>query len=274
MVAIAIAGATGRMGRSILQLIVDRADLRVAGLLDRADSAEQGMDAGVLLGRAPLGVAVSADVDAVIAQADVLIDFTLPAISLNHAERCAVLGKAMVIGTTGLNAAQKQRLAELAQRIAIVHAPNMSPGVNLAFKLVELAARALKGQVDVEIVEAHHRHKLDSPSGTALRFGEIAAQQLGLDLVEHAVYGREGQVGARPDQQIGFSTLRGGDIVGEHTVMFIGDGERLEITHRASSRQNFAVGALRAAEWVVKQPSGLYDMPQVLGLDQLGAAGR
>jgi 4-hydroxy-tetrahydrodipicolinate reductase len=271
MVAIAIAGAAGRMGRSILQLIVDRADLSVAGLLDRADNPSQGVDAGVLLGCAPMNVAVSADVDAVIARADVLIDFTIPAVSLSHAERCAVLGKPIVIGTTGFDAEQKQRLAKLAQRIAIVHAPNMSPGVNLAFKLVELAARALKGQVDVEIIEAHHRHKLDSPSGTALRFGEVVAQQLDLNLATQAVYGREGQVGARPDQQIGFATIRGGDIVGEHTVMFIGEGERLEITHHATSRQNFAAGAVRAAEWIINQPPGLYDMPHVLGIDQLGA---
>jgi 4-hydroxy-tetrahydrodipicolinate reductase len=269
MVAIAIAGAAGRMGRSILQLVVNRSDLSVAGLLDRADNLSQGIDAGVLLGCSPLNVAVSADVDVVIAVADVLIDFTIPAVSLQHAERCAELGKSIVIGTTGFNDTQKQRLAVLAQKIAIVHAPNMSPGVNLAFKLVELAARALKGEADVEIVEAHHRHKLDSPSGTALRFGEVAAKQLDLNLKTDAVYGREGQVGARPDKQIGFSTIRGGDIVGEHTIMFIGEGERLEITHRATSRQNFAAGAVRAAEWVVKQPPGLYDMPHVLGIDKL-----
>ncbi len=269
MVSIALAGATGRMGRSILQLIAGREDVSIAGLLDRADNAAQGTDAGILLGCAPMDVKVSSDVDAVMAVADVLIDFTIPISSLQYAEHCAVLGKPIVIGTTGFNETQKQRLAALSQRIAIMHAPNMSPGVNLAFKLVELAARVLKGQVDIEIVEAHHRHKLDSPSGTALRFGEVIANQTELDLNTHAVYGREGQVGARPDHQIGFSTIRGGDIVGEHTVMFIGEGERLEITHRATSRLNFAAGAVRAAEWIIKQPPGLYDMQHVLGISTL-----
>lgn len=269
MVSIAIAGASGRMGRSLLQAALAHPDLQLAALLDRADSPLQGVDAGLLLSQVAMGIRVGADVDQALQKADVLIDFTRPDVSLIHAAHCARLGKSLVIGTTGFTGEQQQQLELYAEKIAIVHAPNMSPGVNLAFKLVELAARALQGQVDVEIIEAHHHHKLDSPSGTALRFGEVVAKQLNLNLRDHAVYGREGQVGARPKQQIGFSTVRGGDIVGEHSVWFIGDGERLEITHRASSRENFAAGALRAAVWSVQQLPGLYDMPDVLGLNEL-----
>ena len=197
---------------------------------------------------------------------DVCIDFTLPGPTVEHAEACRSRRRALVIGTTGLSADQRSKLEDAARDIAIMHAPNMSVGVNLCFKLLDIAARALGDSVDIEIIEAHHRNKVDAPSGTAVRMGEIIAGALGRDLAGCAVYGREGHTGIRDRRTIGFETIRAGDIVGEHTVMFGGEGERIELTHRAASRANFAAGALRAARWVVQRPPGLYDMQDVLGL--------
>lgn len=262
---VAIAGCSGRMGRALLEAVAAAADLRLKAALDRPGSPILGRDAGELVG-APLGVAVTDDVAAALQEADVMIDFTRPEATLNHVAACRRAGVAMVIGTTGFDATGRQLIAEAAADIPIVFAPNMSVGVNLVFKLLDIAARVLAEGFDVEIIEAHHRHKVDAPSGTALRMGEVVAQALQRDLRTCAVYGREGVTGERPAQTIGFATVRGGDIVGDHTVLFAGIGERLEITHRASSRMTFALGALRAARFLAGKTSGLYDMQDVLGL--------
>ncbi|ROR32081.1 4-hydroxy-tetrahydrodipicolinate reductase [Inmirania thermothiophila] len=266
MARVAIAGAAGRMGRALVEACRQAEGLELAGALERPGSPALGSDAGVLAGGAALGVAVTDDVEAVLARAEVLVEFTLPEPTVAHVAACRRAGRAMVIGTTGLDGGQRRAVEEAAAEIPIVFAPNMSVGVNLCFRLAELAARVLGDAVDVEIVEAHHRHKVDAPSGTALRLGEVVAQALGRDLTACAVYGREGHTGARPREQIGFATIRAGDIVGEHTVLFAAEGERVEITHRASSRMTFAAGAMRAAAWVVGRPPGLYDMQDVLGL--------
>lgn len=262
---VVIAGCSGRMGRALLEAVAAAADLRLQAALDRPGSPILGRDAGELVG-APLGVAVTDDVAAALQEADVMIDFTRPEATLNHVAACRRAGVAMVIGTTGFDATGRQLIAEAAADIPIVFAPNMSVGVNLVFKLLDIAARVLAEGFDVEIIEAHHRHKVDAPSGTALRMGEVIAQALQRDLRTCAVYGREGVTGERPAQTIGFATVRGGDIVGDHTVLFAGIGERLEITHRASSRMTFALGALRAARFLAGKTSGLYDMQDVLGL--------
>lgn len=262
---VVIAGCSGRMGRALLEAVAAAADLRLQAALDRPGSPVLGRDAGELVG-APLGVAVTDDVAAALQEADVMIDFTRPEATLNHVAACRRAGVAMVIGTTGFDATGRQLIAEAAADIPIVFAPNMSVGVNLVFKLLDIAARVLAEGFDVEIIEAHHRHKVDAPSGTALRMGEVIAQALQRDLRTCAVYGREGVTGERPAQTIGFATVRGGDIVGDHTVLFAGIGERLEITHRASSRMTFALGALRAARFLAGKTSGLYDMQDVLGL--------
>ncbi len=225
-----------------------------------------GGDAGLMAGVGELGVPLVDDLQTVLEHFDVLIDFTAPEATLRHLDLCRAAGKRMVIGTTGFDAAQKARIAAVAEDIAIVFAPNMSIGVNLCLKLLDTAARVLGDEVDIEIVEAHHRHKVDAPSGTALRMGEVVAAALGRDLETCAVYGRQGRTGARERTTIGFETIRAGDIVGDHTVMFAAEGEIVEITHRASSRLTFASGAVRAAGWVMHQPPGLYDMQAVLGL--------
>ncbi len=225
-----------------------------------------GSDAGELAGIGRLGVTVGADISAVLDDFDVLIDFTRPAPALAHLEACRRAGRRMVIGTTGFSDEQKSVIAEAANDIAVVFAPNMSVGVNLCFKLLDMAARVLGDDVDIEVIEAHHRHKVDAPSGTALRMGEVVAAALGRDLDTCAVYGREGHTGERDRNTIGFETIRAGDIVGDHTVLFAGDGERVEITHKASSRMTFANGAARAAGWVMSQATGLFDMQDVLGL--------
>jgi 4-hydroxy-tetrahydrodipicolinate reductase len=225
-----------------------------------------GTDAGELCGLGRLGVPISDDPVRALERVDVLVDFTRPDASLSYLEACRQTGRKMVIGTTGFDDAGKRRIAAAARDTAIVFAPNMSVGVNLCFRLLDIAARVLGDDVDVEIVEAHHRHKVDAPSGTALRMGEVVAAALGRDLADVAVYGRQGVTGERPSRSIGFATLRGGDIVGDHTVLFAGDGERVEITHKASSRMNFARGALRAAQWLTGRPVGLFDMQDVLGL--------
>lgn len=262
---IAIAGAAGRMGRALLEAVLNTPDLKLAAALEQKGNSAVGRDAGELAG-APCGVRVGDDVTAAIAGGEVLIDFTRPEGALANLAACRKQGVRMVIGTTGFSEVQKSEIASAARDIAIVMSPNFSIGVNVAFRLLQVAAVALGKGYDVEIVEAHHRHKVDAPSGTALRMGEVVAQALGRDLRKTAIYGREGVIGARKDETIGFATVRGGDLVGDHTVMFIGMGERLEISHRASSRANFANGALRAARFVASKKNGLFDMADVLGL--------
>ena len=260
---IAIAGSGGRMGRALLETLAQAPGLRLHAALERAGSAFVGKDAGELTG-APCGIRISEDPE-VVKGADVLIDFTRPAASLAHLELCRRHGVKMVLGTTGFGDDEKARIADAANDLAIVFAPNMSIGVNLALKLLDMAARVLD-EYDVEIIEAHHRHKVDAPSGTALKMGEVVARALGRDLSQCAVYARDGIVGERPPKAIGFATVRGGDIVGEHTVLFAGIGERVEITHKATSRTTFAGGALRAARFLAGREKGLYDMQDVLGL--------
>jgi len=263
---IAIAGAAGRMGRTLIEACHQTADVQLSGALERPEHGLLGMDAGELAGLGKQGVLLTSDLSVALLNAAVLIDFTQPATILAHVQACRAAGKRMVIGTTGLSAADKQVLQAAAEEIAIVFAPNTSVGVNLCFKLLSLAAQVLGDDVDIEIIEAHHRHKVDAPSGTALRMGEVVAEALGRDLKSCAVYGREGHTGERQAGTIGFETIRAGDIVGEHTVMFAGLGERVEITHKATSRMTFAKGALRAAQWVMQQERGLFDMQDVLGL--------
>lgn len=262
---IAIAGSSGRMGRILLENVLQADDLVLYAALEHGASKQLGQDAGALVGRA-CGVNIRADVAAAVKGADVLIDFTRPEGTLHHVEVCQNLGVNMVIGTTGFTAQQKAQLGAAAQHIGIVFAPNMSVGVNLTFKLLEIAAGVLNQGYDIEIIEAHHRHKVDAPSGTALGMGEVIAKTLGRDLAQCAVYGREGVTGERDPSTIGFATVRGGDIVGDHTVLFAGTGERIEITHKASSRATFALGALRAARFLQQHPAGMYDMQDVLGL--------
>ncbi len=263
---VAIAGAGGRMGRTLIEACDKSGNLQLAVALERSGSPFLGADAGELAGAGRAGVVVGDDLAAQTERFDVLIDFTRPEATLDHVEICRRAGRRMVIGTTGFSVAQRETIAAAARDIAIVLAPNMSVGVNLCLKLIDLAARVLGDEVDIEIVEAHHRHKVDAPSGTALRMGEVVAKALQRDLGECAVYARHGMTGERERRSIGFQAIRAGDIVGEHTVLFAGTGERLEITHRASSRMTFAGGALRAAAWVMPRPAGLFDMQDVLGL--------
>jgi 4-hydroxy-tetrahydrodipicolinate reductase len=264
---IAVAGASGRMGQALVEAVLAAPDLALAAALDIPGSAAIGRDAGERLGRAS-GVLVHSDVDTALAQADVLIDFTRPEGTMAHLEACARQKVAAVVGTTGLDAGQRARMAELAHAVPIVFAANMSVGVNVLLELVELAAQRLGPAFDIEVVEMHHRHKVDAPSGTALALGEAAARGAGVSLREAAVYAREGHTGERRAGSIGFATLRGGDVVGEHTVVFAGTGERVELTHKASSRQNFAAGALRAARYAGQRrragKAGLHDMRAVL----------
>jgi len=266
MVKIAVAGAAGRMGRTLVEAISGSQDtLVLSAATVLPDDPALGMDAGLLAIGAQLGVATTADL-ASAADFDVLIDFTAPAASLQHLAFCQAQQKAIVIGTTGFSDEQKQEIAAAATSIPVVFAPNMSVGVNLCFKLLEQAAQILGNDVDIEISEAHHRFKKDAPSGTALEMGSVIAKTLGRDLQDCAVYGREGITGERARETIGFATMRAGDIVGDHTVTFAGLGERVEITHKASSRMTFASGAVRAAGWVAQQKPGLYSMQDVLGL--------
>ena len=263
---VAVIGAAGRMGRMLVQAVHAAAGVAVAAAVEREDDSHVGTDAGTVAGIGEIGVRIESPLDRALAVSDVCIDFTLPGPTVRHADACRTQRRAMVIGTTGLSRDQLTALDAAARDIAIVHAPNMSVGVNLCFKLLEVAARALGDSVDVEIIEAHHRDKVDAPSGTAVRMGEIVAAALGRELADCAVYGREGHTGVRDRRTIGFETVRAGDIVGEHTVMFAGEGERIELTHRAASRANFAAGAVRAVRWVAHRPPGLYDMQDVLGL--------
>ncbi len=267
---IGITGAAGRMGRNLMLAVGEHTDASLGAALERQDNPFIGHDAGELAGSGRMGVALQDDVDSALQGLDALIDFTAPEATARHADLCARAGVPLVVGTTGLDTAHLEALQEAAATIPLVYAANYSAGVTLALRLIADAARALGDDYDVEIIEAHHRHKVDAPSGTALRMGEVVAETLGRDLARDAVYGREGQTGVRDSRTIGFETIRGGDIVGEHTVMFAGLGERIEITHRASSRMTFARGALRAALWAVTQPPGLYDMEDVLGLKRSG----
>lgn len=265
-VRIAVTGAAGRMGKTLIEAVHAADGAILTAAIERPDSSLVGSDAGELAGIGRNGVIVTGDIHAVIHTFDVLIDFTAPVATLANLSACAAHGKKMIIGTTGFSAEQKTPLLAAAKQTGAVMASNYSVGVNLCFKLLDTAARVLGDDVDIEVYEAHHRHKVDAPSGTALRMGEVVAQALGRDLEKVAVYGREGQTGARARDTIGFATVRAGDIVGDHTVMFAADGERVEITHKASSRMSFARGAVRAAQWLQSQPAGLYDMQDVLGL--------
>ncbi|KGM40800.1 4-hydroxy-tetrahydrodipicolinate reductase [Aquabacterium sp. NJ1] len=262
---IAIAGASGRMGRMLIEAVHNAADAQLAGALDIAASPAIGADASAFLG-ANSGVTITSDLRAGLKNARYLIDFTRPEGTMEHLRVCRELGVKMIIGTTGFTDAQKAEIEDAARDIGIMMSPNMAVGVNVVFKLLEQAARALKEGYDIEIIEAHHRHKVDAPSGTALKMGEIVAEGVGRNLQECAIYGREGVTGERAPSTIGFATVRGGDIVGDHTVLFAGIGERIEITHKSSSRATYAQGSLRAVRFLANQPHGLFGMDDVLGL--------
>jgi len=266
MVRIAIVGAAGRMGESLLKAADLNSGIQVTVAVEHAGNKTIGRDAGEQAGLGALGIDITDSLAGKEGEFDVLIDFTRPEATLNHLEICRRHGKGMVIGTTGFSESQRREIESAAEDTAIMLAPNMSVGVNLSLKLLELAAKVMGDHTDIEIIEAHHRHKVDAPSGTALRMGEVVADTLGRDLKECAVYGREGHTGERDRKTIGFSTIRAGDIVGEHTVMFVDEGERIEITHKATSRMTFANGAMRAALWIANRDKGLYDMQDVLGL--------
>ena len=262
---ICVAGASGRMGQMLVDAVRTSGDCVLSGALDIASSPALGQDAGTFGGQ-PTGVTITADLDQGLAGSQCLIDFTRPEGTLAHLRVCVQHGVNAVIGTTGFSEAQKAEIAEAAKSIAIVMAPNMSVGVNVTLKLLEMAAKALSTGYDIEIIEAHHRHKVDAPSGTALKMGEVIADALGRDLKDCAVYAREGVTGERDPSSIGFATIRGGDIVGDHTVLFAGTGERIEVTHKSSSRATYAQGSLRAVRFLASKPAGLYDIFDVLGL--------
>ena len=264
--AVAVAGAGGRMGRMLIEAITQSIDCKLGGALDMLESPGMGQDAAGFTGQ-PCGILIDADIRQGLKNASVLIDFTRPEGTMAHLAMCREMGVKMVIGTTGFSDAQKLEIFEAAKTIAIVMAPNMSVGVNVTLKLLEMAAKALNTGYDIEIVEAHHRHKVDAPSGTALKMGEVIATALGRDLKECGVLSREGITGARDPSTIGFAAIRGGDVVGDHTVMFLGDGERIEITHKSSSRITYAQGSLRAARFLADKPNGLFDMFDVLKLN-------
>ncbi|MCH8261708.1 MAG: 4-hydroxy-tetrahydrodipicolinate reductase [Proteobacteria bacterium] len=263
---IGVCGAAGRMGKTILEVCNEIDNIKVAAAIEYKGSSMIGIDAGEQAGIGKIGVAITDDIAKVADQFDVLIDFTIASSITENLEKCHAAGKRMVIGTTGLDDEQKELINKVAEDIAIVFAPNMSIGVNLCLKLLEMAAQVIGEESDIEIIELHHRHKKDAPSGTALRMGEVIADTLGRNLKECAVYGREGVTGERDKNTIGFETIRAGDIVGEHTVMFASAGERVEITHKATSRKTFASGAVRAAQWLADKDKGLFDMQDVLGI--------
>jgi len=266
MTRIAITGVAGRMGKTLVEACEIADGARLTAAIERPGSSFIGADAGVIAGVGKNGIAIVDDLSKVTDSFDVLIDFTTPETTMKNLATCVKAGKRQVIGTTGLSDSNKQQIQDAACDIAIVFAPNMSVGVNLCLKLLDIAARVMNDDIDIEIIEAHHRHKVDAPSGTALAMGEVVAKALGRDLKECAVYGREGKTGERDRATIGFETIRAGDIVGEHTVMFAGLGERVEITHKASSRMTFAKGAVTAAKWLMNNEKGLFDMQDVLGL--------
>ena len=265
MHAVAVAGASGRMGQMLIEAISQSDDCRLSGALDVAASPAVGTDAGASMGK-PSGIMVSGDLKLGLQNSQYLIDFTRPKGTLAHLKVCQALGVKAVIGTTGFSDAEKDEIKAIAKDIAIVMAPNMSVGVNVTLKLLEMAAKALATGYDIEIIEAHHRHKVDAPSGTALKMGEVIADALGRDLKDCAVYAREGVTGERDPSSIGFATIRGGDIVGDHTVLFAGTGERIEVTHKSSSRATYAQGSLRAVRFLAGQKTGLFDMFDVLSL--------
>ena len=264
-VRIAVTGASGRMGKALIEAVQLAEGTELGAAIVRETSSLVGADAGEVAGVGRLGVSISGSLESGLNDFDVLIDFTMPQATLSNLEVCATGEKAIVIGTTGFNEQEKSTFDELVTRLPVCFASNFSTGVNLSFKLLDMAAKIVGEDSDIEIVEAHHRHKVDAPSGTALSMGEVVADALGRDLKKVAVYGREGQEGPRNKDTIGFATVRGGDVVGEHTVSFYAEGERIEITHKASSRMAFARGAVRAAEWLVRKDAGLYDMQDVLG---------
>lgn len=263
---IAVTGAGGRMGKNLIEAVHAAEKAELVAAIERPESSLVGADAGELAGIGHIGVPVVGDINLISSEFDVLIDFSAPAATLANAKACAAMGKGIVIGTTGFSKMEKEDLLAIPSHIPMCMAANFSTGVNVCLKLLETAARVLGDDVDVEIYEAHHRHKVDAPSGTALRMGEVVATTLGRNIDKVAVYGREGQTGARDRDTIGFATVRGGDVVGDHTVMFMADGERVEITHKASSRMSFARGAVRAAQWLNGRDPGLYDMQDVLEL--------
>lgn len=263
---IAITGAAGRMGKVLIEAIDETDDLVLSAAIVHPDSSLVGADAGELAGIGKNGVALAGNIADVKDAFDLLIDFTFPDLTLENLAFCAEHGKAVIVGTTGLTDAEKEQVSMAAEKTPVVFAPNMSVGVNVMLNLLKTAAAVLGDDYDVEIIETHHRHKKDAPSGTALRLGEVVAEALGRDLKECAVYGREGFTGERSRQEIGFETVRAGDVVGDHTVLFAAMGERMEVTHKASSRMTFAKGAVRAARWLQDKPAGLYDMQDVLGL--------
>ena len=264
-----ITGASGRMGRMLIETALSNPNVTLHGAVDSAQSAFLGRDAGEFVGQ-KTGVNITADFDQAIIGADCVIDFTRPEATLNYLPKCAANKVNLVIGTTGFDADGKAQITQAAEHIGVVFAPNMGVGVNATFKILELAAKILNQGYDIEIIEAHHRNKVDAPSGTALKMGEIVAQELERDLTQCAIYGREGVTGVRDEQTIGFSTIRGGDIIGDHTVLFAGAGERIEITHKSSSRMTYATGAVRAALFLAEhKQAGLYDMQDVLGLKNL-----
>lgn len=264
MIDIAVAGAAGRMGRRLVEACNNVDGLQLAFAFERPGSPAVGRDTGELIGGDRSGVQIRSNLEN--SNYDVLIDFTRPDVTLDNLAQCVENKKCIIIGTTGFDEAGKQKIANAAKTIPVVFAPNMSVGVNVCLGLLEMAAKVLGEDSDIEVIEAHHRHKVDAPSGTALRMGEVIAEALGRDLKDCAIYGREGLTGERDRKTIGFSTIRAGDIVGEHTVMFASEGERVEITHKASSRMTFAMGAMRAARWLNGRDAGLYDMQDVLGL--------
>ena len=267
MLRIAVVGASGRMGLCLIKASELSKNIALSSAVTRPGSSFVGKDAGDIAGLGSINIEIASDLAAVIDQFDLLIDFTHPDPSIEYIEICRRAGKKIVIGTTGYSDEQKSIINAAAKDVAIVLAPNMSVGVNLSLKLLEMTAKVMGDYTDIEVIEAHHRHKIDAPSGTALRMGEVSADTLGRNLKDCAIYGREGNTGKRNRKTIGFSTIRAGDIVGEHTVMFADEGERIEITHKASSRMTFANGAVRAAEWLKGKETGLYDMQDVLGLN-------
>ena len=263
---VAVIGAAGRMGKTLIEAIQQAEGASLTAAIERPQSSLIGADAGELAGVGRLEVKIVGDLNQVLDDFDVLIDFTHPTSTLVNLGICRAAGKAMIIGTTGFSEDEKQLIAKAAEQVPVVFAPNFSVGVNLTLKLLDMAARVMGDEADIEIIEAHHRHKVDAPSGTALRMGEVGADALGRDLQKVAVYGREGQTGARERDTIGFATVRAGDVVGDHTVLFATEGERIEITHKASSRMTFAKGAVRSAIWLGERKSGLFDMQDVLSL--------
>jgi 4-hydroxy-tetrahydrodipicolinate reductase len=266
MIRVGVCGASGRMGKTILEVCNDDDGIEVTAAIEYSGSPVLGLDAGELAGIGKLGVDITDDISGIADKVDVMIDFTLATSVPANIRKCVSANCKMVIGTTGLTHDDHELIKDASKKIAIVFAPNMSIGVNLCLKLLEMAAQVIGKDTDIEIIEAHHRHKKDAPSGTAIRMGEVVAKTLGRNLKECAVYGREGITGARDKNTIGFETIRAGDIVGDHTVMFAADGERVEITHKATSRKTFASGAVRAAQWLLEKENGLFDMQDVLNL--------